>query len=34
MATHDHASMKEFPGKILKCEDGKMLIVENTYESE
>ena len=34
MATHDHASMSEFPGKILKCEGGKILEVEKTHESE
>lgn len=33
MATHDHASMTEFPGKILKCENGKILQVEKTHES-
>ena len=33
MATHDHASVKEFPGKILKCEDGKIRQVETTHES-
>ena len=34
MATHDHASMSEFPGKILKCEGGEILKVEKTHESE
>tara|TARA_B100000780_G_C21122073_1_gene454590 strand:+ start:1721 stop:2434 length:714 start_codon:yes stop_codon:yes gene_type:complete len=34
MATHDHASMSEFPGKILKCEGGEILEVEKTHESE
>ena len=33
MATHDHASVKEFPGKILKCENGEIRQVEKTYES-
>ena len=33
MATHNHASVKEFPGKILRCENGKIRQVENTYEA-
>jgi cell division transport system ATP-binding protein len=33
MATHDHASVEEFPGKILKCENGKIHQVKKTYES-
>jgi cell division transport system ATP-binding protein len=24
MATHDHASMTEFPGRVLRCENGKI----------
>ena len=29
MATHDHASMNEFPGKILKCENGRISEMAN-----
>jgi len=29
MATHDHASMSEFPGKILKCENGRISEMAN-----
>ena len=29
MATHDHASMTTFPGKILKCEDGRISLINN-----
>jgi cell division transport system ATP-binding protein len=32
MATHNYLLIREFPGRMLKCEDGKVLALENQFD--
>jgi cell division transport system ATP-binding protein len=34
MASHNHSLMEKFPFKTLKCEDGKVLAVENSIDHQ
>jgi cell division transport system ATP-binding protein len=31
MATHNYLLIREFPGRMLKCEDGRVLAIENQF---
>ncbi len=31
MASHNHALMERFPSRTLKCEDGRVLAIENSF---
>ena len=31
MATHNYLLIREFPGRMFKCEDGKVLAIENQF---
>jgi cell division transport system ATP-binding protein len=32
MATHNYLLIREYPGRMMKCEDGKVLTVENQFD--
>jgi cell division transport system ATP-binding protein len=32
MATHNYLLIREYPGKMLKCEEGKVLAIENQFD--